>query len=527
MDIELEIEFEDEAVVLKDQEGESMLHEKLPEARQHINDIQLKVDAKFEEYEIVHPFSCKLQMEEISIDKLEGDSRFYLLQVLRNPKDGVIGLLCKWGRNTVLQDYYFIETETLEEAGNKFKEKFSEKTYNEWDNREIFTPIAGGYTMIGVAPANPVEVQDHSVSFDARRLEEKFETIDKRMYTESSNLPYELSDLLRSLFNIPRAKAILTEISVDHNRLGLSSLTSMAITSAYNILNQLQREILSKSVRKRILFDLSIQFNKTIPSTKRSDIIDSIIKLRERFLTLQVLSTLAKFVDLLRSIDPIQCREVSPVDIIAQKMSCVLTPLAQSSEMGEFIREKLLTSIAPTHMPLTVQAISLFSVSPSEEFFPCRKMISRYLFALLPSSISPLSCLLEGATTLKTPSPSAGQLFGNGLYFTDTVSKALRCMMGRESDNILLIYRVATGKEFTSSKVKVFNRAPPGYDSISAQGAWRWKEKQFNGVIYADSVQEGEQNPEPCRGMRNSEWIVYDQAQVSLEWVARVEVRNK
>ena len=36
----------------------------------------------------------------------------------------------------------------LEEAIKSFKKKFLDKTKNQWDNRENFTPVPGKYTLI-------------------------------------------------------------------------------------------------------------------------------------------------------------------------------------------------------------------------------------------------------------------------------------------------------------------------------------------------------------------------------------------
>ena len=91
-DIELEIEFDEEPapqnnhVQQKPSNGTPGKGEEAPVNRfaepkyfKLPNSSKDEIDKKFEDFEVVSPFSCKLQLSDISLESIAGSTKFYLI----------------------------------------------------------------------------------------------------------------------------------------------------------------------------------------------------------------------------------------------------------------------------------------------------------------------------------------------------------------------------------------------------------------------------------------------------------------
>lgn len=126
-------------------------------------------------------------------------------------------------------------------------------------------------------------------------------------------------------------------------------------------------------------------------------------------------------------------------------------------------------------------------------------------------------------------------MLGNGLYFTDVVSKAaLRCGAKKgQTEGFLVIFEVATGEEYKLSRSKIFTRPPSGFHSIKGVG----KMGPLNTVDYKGAIAytgTPMKNDEEISELKNqksnfayNEYVVFDNSQVKPAFLVKVNFNFK
>jgi poly [ADP-ribose] polymerase len=254
--------------------------------------LQREIQQKFANYSILLPYSTKLQINDIALthSATMAKNKYYELIVYQKKDFTEFGLLSKWGKVGGDCDYHYEILPSREEAIGKFKQKFSEKTFNDWDERENFNAVPGAYTMLSLNFGGLMsQGEDNKKKFDdlRRRLEDKerLDLIGKKMVSEISELGYEVAMVLREIFSIALAKGLMAEIGVDPNKLSLGELKMRHITHSHQILSEIENELCKNSKRFQRLMELSHKMNSVLPIVfKKSSsvkIIDDILKLKE------------------------------------------------------------------------------------------------------------------------------------------------------------------------------------------------------------------------------------------------------
>ena len=139
----------------------------------------------------------------------------------------------------------------------------------------------------------------------------------------------------------------------------------------------------------------------------------------------------------------------------------------------------------------------------------------------------------NGYQVVKGRQASSGQLFGNGLYFTDCVSKA--ALLGGANklnpEAFLLIYTVAVGQEYKLTEPKVFDKPPTPYHSVKGVGKFAPPNfDSLNDTLFytgtpIDNTDELSTVDQGSSSLNYNEYVVFDNDQVKLEYLVRVGVK--
>lgn len=348
-----------------------------------------EIDLKFKDYKILHPYVAKLQIKDVSLNNNLGiKNRYYLIKVLVKGEDEIIGFFAKWGKVGGDSDYLFESAQTTEEAILKFKAKFLEKTFNDWDNKENFNPVVGGYTMLGIDEIETEQGGDDSGvnrDINQRRFLEKLELIDKKIIMEISQLNYEIALVLRELFSVTGLSEIMSEIGVDRLKLGMENLKTINITGAHQVLCDLQEELTGKSKRFNRIFELSDQFDKYIPLLRRKstvNLIDDVEKLKIRFMVVEHLRDIITSVELFRAIEMKSGAEKNPIDLIYSRLNTHLEKVERESEAYELVLQ-MMTTHGENHNAFELELKDVFYLKNEEQdvsFYPFRKLERKLLW---------------------------------------------------------------------------------------------------------------------------------------------------
>src|SRR3990167_3666439 len=240
---------------------------------QLIKQAQEEIDKTFGEYEIVMPYACKLILEDIgnSEDK-QVTNKSYYIQVLQH-KSEEVGLLCKWVNTGGHLDFSYDKAESLDEAISQFKDKFFEKTFNNWDQREIFKSQPGAYKWLGQYKDG--EAIGHAAATirkdqESQRVKEKLRLVLDRSQTQVSGHPREVITCLMQLFDLQESEAVLDQFHINKTKLALVEFSMRDILTAHKLLADLEYQIFSPSRRNQVIFELSSEFALLIPQTAKA-----------------------------------------------------------------------------------------------------------------------------------------------------------------------------------------------------------------------------------------------------------------
>lgn len=349
------------------------------------------IDMKFKDYKVVFPYVAKLQIKDVSMSNTKDlKNRFYTIKILYKENPNEIGFFAKWGRIGMESDYLYDKAESREEAEKMFRKKFLEKTFNNWDDRDNFNPVVGGYTMLGVANYDNEEEEIEKSGGRRRNLQEKqfmekLELVDKKIMTEISSLGYEKAMVMRDLFSVTRMSDIMSDIGIDKLRLGLENLTMRNITGAHQVLAELQNELTSKGKRFNTIFGLSEKFDKFVPMLRRKssvNLIDNLDKIRTRFTVVEHLRDIITPVKLYKAIQMKSGAEKNPIDLIYNRLGFEISKVEKESKEHDLVLQMMGTH-GEIHQNFELELRDIFSVKGDEievDFYPFRKLDRKLLW---------------------------------------------------------------------------------------------------------------------------------------------------
>lgn len=362
------------------------------------------IDLKFKDYKVLHPYVAKLQIKDVALINMKGiKNRYYLIKVLVKGNNEDIGFFAKWGRIGSDPDYLFEKTSSVQEAIKKFKAKFLEKTFNEWDKKENFNPVVGGYTMLGLGNFENFEQETEKKTGKERNMNdlkflEKLELIDKKIMTEVSSLNYELAMVMRDIFSVNNLSNIISDVGVDKLKLGLENLRRINVTGAHQTLFELQNELTSNSKRFNRIFQLSEKFDQYIPILRRKanvNLIDDLDKLKMRFSVVEHVRDVLPSVELYKAIVMKSGAEKNPIDLIYGKLETHLVKIEKETEEFELVVQMMGTH-GKNHGTFELELRDVFALKNNEQevnFYPFKKINRKLLW--LGGRASKMGCILK------------------------------------------------------------------------------------------------------------------------------------
>lgn len=490
-----------------------------------------EIDLIFKDWEVQLPYSCKLTLDDVSLTEGKSETKTYQIQVLKN-KEGVFGLFCKWSGAGGKCDYSINKTESFEEVVQYFKQKFYEKTFNSWDQREIFKMKPGAYRYIGNYREAQPSKMDIEVDGERKNVKDKLKLIMLRAKTQSSTLNRAVFHTLLHLFDLDETECLMDEQCINKARLSLENLEMKNMLRCHKILADIEVQVCAASRKNQRIFELSTDFSCLIPLNNKAaqnQMIDDITKLRRTYHLTSLMIGILTQVQLVKSIEFDELSKSQPVDLIYQQLGCQLRPLPHLNNPVSESIHKMMTSIGANHQGTNLVVRDIFEINRDREvelFFPFRQLKRKMLWlgAPVPKIVE---YLYKGTTLVKTESASSAGFFGKAVYLTDVVSKAAKHCGIEQSGKTgyLLLCETAVGKEYISDRSKIFPRPPKGYHSIKGQGKFESSDfTVIDGATGSVGVPAKVDSQLESNFMYN-EYAIFDEAQVRLSYLVRVEFK--
>ncbi|XP_049603711.1 poly [ADP-ribose] polymerase 2 [Syngnathus scovelli] len=448
------------------------------------------------------------------------NNKYYLIQLLEDDAAKVFSVWTRWGRvGKVGQSSLTSCGGDLLKAKALFKNKFLDKTKNEWEHRTSFEKVAGKYDMV---------YMDYSSS----TKEEKPIPSVAEAPKKASELDPKVQSLLELICDIKAMEEVVLEMKFDTHKAPLGKLTVEQISAGYTALKRIEA-CLKKKDGSRELLEACNQFYTRIPhdfGLKTPPLIRTEDELKKKIELLEALSDIQIAVKMVESAG--DGHDEHPLDRHYRSLNCLLHPLDPLGEEYKVIEKYLQSTHASTHCDYTMSVLDIFSVDRDGEGSHFLSHIPNRMLLWHGSRLSNwVGILNQGLRVAPPEAPVTGYMFGKGIYFADMSSKSANYCFARNHNQVglLLLCEVALGdsNELLDADYNADN-LPAGKHSTKGVGRTGPDPQNFvslNGVTVpmgpgVKTTQRG--SKAGAYSLLYNEFIVYNPAQTRMRYLLRV-----
>ncbi|KAM1475412.1 hypothetical protein ACFX2I_031311 [Malus domestica] len=450
------------------------------------------------------------------------NNKFYLIQVLESEVGGSFMIYYRCGRVGFKGQNKLAPHASRESAIKEFKQKFRDKTGNDWSNRKMFQLIPSCYMWIEM---------DYNEKEEQSAVEEKNGSALGRQPLETQLEPC-IANFISLIFNIDMMKPHVMEIVYNADKLPLGKLSKSTILKGYNILQRIS-DVIGSSNRE-LIEQLSGEFYTVIPhdfgfKKMHNFVIDTPQKLKHKLEMVEALGEIEVATKLLKDDTG---RQGDPLYSCYRSLHCELTPVGADSQEFDMITKYMRNTHAKTHSTYTVDIVQIFRTSKEGEVERFRKFSSTKNRMLLwhgSRLTNWVGILSQGLLIAPPEAPVTGHMFGKGVYFADMFSESAKYCHGCTS-GVLLLCEVALGDmaELLTAKYDA-DKLPVGKLSTKGVGGTEpdFSEAQLldDGVVVPLGKQK--ENTSHEGSLRYNEYIVYNVEQIRMHYVVQVNFNFK
>ncbi|CAI9107673.1 OLC1v1007086C1 [Oldenlandia corymbosa var. corymbosa] len=452
-------------------------------------------------------------------DLSTGVNSYYILQIIEDDKGSDCHVFRKWGRvgNDKIGGIKLDEMDKVD-AIEEFKRLFLEKTGNSWEAWE-----------------SKKDFQKRPGRFYPLDIDYGADTSKRKTFDDSkSQLVPALQQLMKMLFNVETYRAAMREFEINMSEMPLGKLSKSNIQKGFEALTEIQNlleDIASNpSVKESLIIAASNRFFTLIPSIhphviRDEDDFKSKVKMLEALQDIEIASRLVGF----------NGDNDDSLDRKYEKLRCQISPLSPNSEDYRLIEKYLHTTHAPTHTEWSLELEEVFALEREGEYdkySPHRTKLGNKMLLWHGSRLTNFVGILSQGLRIAPPeAPATGYMFGKGVYFADLVSKSAQyCFTRRDNPvGLMLLSEVALGEMYELKNAKYVEKLPRGKHSTKGLGKTVPQGSGF--VKWRDDVVVPCGKPVPSSintsELMYNEYIVYDTAQVKLQFLLKVRFHHK
>eukprot|EP00826_Nyctotherus_ovalis_P064172 TRINITY_DN9407_c0_g3_i4.p1 TRINITY_DN9407_c0_g3~~TRINITY_DN9407_c0_g3_i4.p1 ORF type:complete len:602 (-),score=219.66 TRINITY_DN9407_c0_g3_i4:896-2701(-) len=422
---------------------------------------------------------------------LYGDAIFYKMQLLQDRITKIYILWTRWGRLGSSGEYQRTPFNNLEEAEKEFKKVFLQKTGNKWDDISNYEEKLKKFKLRELDGKAIVKLKDKvefkSSSIDTQMLLEPF----KLKKSPSSNLPQELQDLLRLVADEKMAQAYLKKIYSAVSTVTLTEIDSSTVKKASKILNDISTELieLQKAKQERDmekttraytkLYEMSDRYYELLsPTSYAYTAIKPITDQQQLDFQRKALTDIYDVEVALKLIGgaKLRIKEVHPYDYFVKAIQVKINQLDEKGKEYFFVKQCMERTRGVVSEGDSMEdkfISSIFKIAPrtslpaeEEELF---KKTHNHAFLWHGTSVANLLGILSQGLRISPFSANlTGNIFGNAIYFSDSLMKALDYARSGCKLSVILLCEVALGNIY--SKLGSFdpeeNALPKNFHSL-------------------------------------------------------------
>ncbi|XP_070852014.1 poly [ADP-ribose] polymerase isoform X4 [Drosophila suzukii] len=456
-------------------------------------------------------YSIVLGLTDIQRNK----NSYYKLQLLEADKMTKYWIFRSWGRiGTSIGSSKIEEFGTSDSAKRKFKEVYADKTGNEFDKRDSFVKITGCMYPIEIQYDEDQKLLTHSTVFN------------------NSKLDPSLQNLITLIFDVDSMKRTLMEFHIDMDKMPLGKLSAHQIKSAYSVVYEIFKLIETGSTNAKLI-DATNRFYTLIPhnfGVQSPSLIETYNQVEDLRQMLDSLAEIEVAYSLIKTEDA--TNNINPLDNHYAQLKTQLFPLDKNSEEFSILSKYVKNTHASTHSSYSLQIIDVFKVARQGEarrYKPFKKLHNRKLLWHGSRLTNFVGILSHGLKIAPPEAPPSGYMFGKGIYFADMVSKSANycCTNQHNSTGLMLLSEVALGDMMECTAAKYVTKLPK--DKHSCFGHGRTMPDPSKSYFRNDGVEipigKAVTNSNFDSSLLYNEYIVYDVAQVNVQYLFRMEFK--
>ena len=456
------------------------------------------------------------------------NNKFYLIQLLQHDSSGGFAVWMRWGRvgydgQTKLSSH----GKNVASAQAEFEKKFTDKTKNNWGDRDNFEKVAGKYDLVKIDYNN---TEENSAAGDVVDGSIKDEVKEEAV---ESKLPANVQDLISLICNIKTMEEAVIEMKYDTKKAPLGKITVEQIKAGYVALKKISECVEEGKSSGRELLQACNDFYTRIPHEfgfKTPPLIKTAQEVKKKLELLEALSDIQVALKILSSA---QDTSVHPIDRKYEQLKIDIEPMKKKSNEWKMVEKSIKSTHAATHNLYNMEVLDLFSLDKSSETEQFKNLgNSRLLYH--GSRLSNWAGILGHGLKIAPPeAPVTGYMFGKGVYFADMSSKSANyCYPTRSQPvGLLLICEVALGEanKLVNADYNA-DKLPAGTKSVMGMGRVEPSsyEKMKNGLqLPMGPARNTDVNKLAGYTLNYNEFIVYDTKQVKMKYLAKIKFNFK
>lgn len=393
---------------------------------------------------------------------------------------------------------------------------YADKTGNDFRNRNNFVKVPGRMYPIDVQYDGGDELK-----------ESKYDNV-------PSKLDPAVQKLIQLMFDVDTMKKTMMEFHIDMEKMPLGKLSLKQIQSAYTVVNEIY-ELIQQSGSNARFIDATNRFYTLIPHSfgvHAPPLIDTIEQVENLRQMLDSLSEIEIAYNLIKHEDTSE--ERNPLDKHYDKLKTQLEPIDKNSDEFMLLKKYVQNTHASTHSSYELEIIDVFKVARQGEarrYKPFKKLHNRKLLWHGSRLTNFVGILSHGLKIAPPEAPPTGYMFGKGIYFADMVSKSANycCTSQQNSTGLMMLSEVALGDMMECKAANYVTELPKGKHSCFGHGRTMPDPKESH--FRDDGVEIPLGKPITDDKLKSSllynEFIVYDIAQVNIQYLFRMEFKYK
>eukprot|EP00112_Aurelia_sp_Birch-Aquarium-sp1_P002057 Seg1224.3 transcript_id=Seg1224.3/GoldUCD/mRNA.D3Y31 product=Poly protein_id=Seg1224.3/GoldUCD/D3Y31 len=449
------------------------------------------------------------------------NNKFYLMQLLEHDSSKQFAVWFRWGRVGVVGQSNLVRCGSdLQEAKDVFTKKFSDKTKNDWEDRNSFEKVHGKYDLLKMDyEANADDTEDSVDGPSDEKLKRPDSKLDKRVQA-----------LIQLICNVQEMEKAVLEMKYDAKKAPLGKLTKEQIKAGYAALKKIDGFIRKKQIGDGLVKACD-EFYTRIPHVfgmSRPPVLRTKEEVQHK---MELLEALGDIEIALKVIKENKDMLLNPIDRHYKALNCQIEAVEHGIEEFQVIEKYLQNTHAKTHNTYKMEVQEIYRLEKEDEIKNFNDCGNRLLLWHGSRLTNYVGILKQGLRIAPPEAPVTGYMFGKGVYFADMSSKSANyCYPSRSKPiGLVMLCEVAIGKsrELLAADYEA-DKLPDGYNSVKGLGKIAPDPDDQHNMVDGSVVpfgvpkDTGVQNPNGYT-LNYNEYIVYNTNQVKSKYLIQVK----